>query len=142
MEEKLYVKISEAEFRKGMDARLFPDEIEDDTWYKTRETCDDAKKLGCFALEAITQVKYIEPGDAVNDLYLQLLDADGQLVGDEIKVVVNEEGVIYDPQDPSAEGYLIEYDGYPDDKIEGVVERILAHASAPYVPLSVLAERR
>lgn len=130
MEDQTYIMISEAEYREGIDDRVFPDEIEQNAWYKCRETSDEAKAYGSFAVEALVNVVYIDSKESAAELHLQPLDADAQTFGDEVKLSISEEGIMYDPFDPSSEGYLIDYDEYPDIKIEGVAERIMAFTQA------------
>ncbi|HEX5394754.1 MAG TPA: hypothetical protein VFW52_00100 [Candidatus Saccharimonadales bacterium] len=137
MSEKFFVQLSEAEYREGINQRLYPEEIEADAWYWMRETCDDAKKLGSYAVEALTCVKYVNASKEQSELQLQLLDADGQPLGEEVTATLLESGIIYDPADLSSEGYLIGYEDYADTSIDGVVERIMAHVKSPYEPLKL-----
>jgi hypothetical protein len=120
--------ITEEEYLGGLEQRLFAHKIEAGSWYNFRETSWTARDMGSFATAATVCVKRVTPVNGGSELSFVQVDNDGKLAITEIREVIDAEGLMFDLSDPSFEGYLIEYPGYPDLPASNLVERINAYS--------------
>jgi hypothetical protein len=128
MEKPLYEKISEDEYLHGLQQRLFANQVEAQMWYSFRESSWTARDMGGFALETTVCVHFIAPVKGGEEVRFVEVYSDGQLAITELSGVLDAEGLMFDPSDPSFEGYLIGYPGYPDLPASNLVERINAYS--------------
>ena len=99
--------LTRSQYEEGRDRRLEAEQIEPKSWYTVAHTIDDS--VGpTYAAEFLVEAKSIVPIDDLFEIAAYLLDADGQKVGDPEKSLIRRDGLVIEPGEPEAEGYLLD----------------------------------
>ncbi|HET6864187.1 MAG TPA: hypothetical protein VFH37_03260 [Candidatus Saccharimonadales bacterium] len=99
--------LTRSQYEEGRDRRLAAEQIEPKIWYTVAHTIDDSTGPS-YAAEFLVEAKSIEPIDDLFVIAAYLLNADGQKIGKPETSLIRRNGLIIEPSEPTAEGYLLD----------------------------------
>lgn len=104
--ELFYSPLTREQYEEGRQRRLHPYEIENGQVVTSPRISHPEDRIGSYAVEFFVEILFVEPNNEIFDVGLWLLDADGQRVSKK-RSDLKDDGIIYNPNNPSIEGYFL-----------------------------------